>query len=293
MNQRSARGKATMWWRRYAALLVVGASTLAAAAALDPAVAGNEPDSSKMPTAPMREQVLRIAGDPARPVTLEATLFEPPGNGPFPLAVMNHGAKGDPRTAERYRISFSIDYLLSRGYAVIAPMMRGFAGSDGKAVALGCDDASIGRLNAHDILAVIDDIKARPEIDGSQVLVVGQSFGGWNALALATIAPPELKGVVDFVGGLRSSTCASQDEAMFDGMEQFGRDSRVPSLWFYGERDDEFPEKVWRTDYDRFTHAGGKAELVDFGTVDDAHNLLGHGDRLDLWVPKLNAYLAD
>ena len=39
-------------------------------------------------------------------------------------------------------------------------------------------DASIGKLNARDILAVIDDMKKRPEIDGSQVVVMGQSFGG-------------------------------------------------------------------------------------------------------------------
>src|SRR6202000_3176339 len=68
-----------------------------------------EDDLMKMPTAPMHEQVIRLAGDPARPVTLEATLFEPPGTGPFPLMVMNHGAEGNPRTVKRYRISFSID----------------------------------------------------------------------------------------------------------------------------------------------------------------------------------------
>lgn len=36
-------------------------------------------ESKKMPTASMREQVLHLQGDPERPVTLEATLFEPPG----------------------------------------------------------------------------------------------------------------------------------------------------------------------------------------------------------------------
>jgi len=86
-----------------------------------PALAASNPDDDikKMPTAPMREQVLRLAGDPTRPVTLEATLFEPPGDGPFPLMVMNHGAEGTPRTVPRYRISFSIDYALSRGFGKV------------------------------------------------------------------------------------------------------------------------------------------------------------------------------
>ena len=241
----------------------------------------------------MREQILHMPSDPAIPVTLEATLFEPPGDGPFPLAVMNHGADGDPRAAHRYRVSFAIDYLLSRGYAVVAPMMRGFSNSGGVAANVGCDVARVGKLNARDILAVIGEMKSRPEIDGSRILVMGQSFGGWNSLAVATMAPPAVKGVVNFVGGLRESNCNRQDAAMSKGMEQLGRESRVPSLWFYGERDALFPEKVWRADYERFTKAGGKARLIDFGNVDDAHNLLGHGERLDLWIPQVDAYLAE
>jgi len=272
----------------------IALGTLAAVWAALPALAESSPadDIQKMPTAPMHEQVLRLAGDPARPVILEATLFEPPGNGPFPLTVMNHGAEGNPRTVPRYRISFSIDYALSRGYAVIVPMMRGFAGSGGKPAIDGCDDADMGRLNARDMLAVIAAMKQRPEIDATRILVMGQSFGGWNSVALSTLAPPEVKGIINFVGGLRSSQCDTQDEAMWQAMTEFGRESRVPSLWFYGERDNLFPEKVWRTDYERFTQAGGHAQLVDFGDIDDAHNLLGHSDRLGLWVPQVDAYLA-
>jgi pimeloyl-ACP methyl ester carboxylesterase len=185
-------------------LAIAGMAMIMAASAV---VADSDPDASKtMPTVPMREQVLQLPGDPDRPAMLEATLFEPPGAGPFPLAVMNHGAKGDPRSNKRYRVSFSIDYLLSRGYAVVAPMMRGFAESGGKAVNTGCDLARLGKLNARDILAVTSAMRSRPEIDGSRVLIAGQSFGGWNALAFATMAAPEVKGVINFVGGVRSST---------------------------------------------------------------------------------------
>jgi dienelactone hydrolase len=271
-------------------LVVFG--TLAVAVLAIPALAEPDADDGKAPTAPMHEQVLRLAGDPSRPVTLEATLFEPPGSGPFPLAVMNHGAEGTPRTVPRYRVSFSIDYLLSRGYAVVVPMMRGFAGSGGQAVVDGCDDASIGKLNATDMLAAIAAMKQRPEIDATRILVMGQSFGGWNSLALATLAPPEVRGVINFVGGIRSSRCDSQDTAMWEAMAVFGREARVSSLWFYGERDQIFPEKVWRSDYERFTQAGGHAQLIDFGDIDDAHNLLGHAEHLSLWVPAVDAYLA-
>jgi dienelactone hydrolase len=279
-------------WRKglTALLRLWSAATIAVALPLH---AATDPDASKMPTAPMREQVLHLPGDPTRPVTLEATLFEPPGGGPFPLAVMNHGANGDPRSAERYRVSFSIDYLLSRGYAVIVPMMRGFAGSGGRAVLDGCDDARIGKLNAADILAVIAAMRERQEVDANHILVMGQSFGGWNSLALATMAPPEVKGIVNFVGGIRAGRCTDQDWAMWTAMEEFGREARVPSLWFYGNLDDTFPPAVWRVDYEHFTRAGGQAKLVDFGDVADAHNFLGYGDQLDLWVHEVDEYLGE
>jgi hypothetical protein len=48
-------------------------------------------DATALPPLPMNEQVLNLPGDPARPVTLQVTLFMPYGAGPFPLAVVNHG----------------------------------------------------------------------------------------------------------------------------------------------------------------------------------------------------------
>jgi hypothetical protein len=63
-----------------------GAGGMALLIAASPAIAESDPDTSKtMPPVPMREQVLQAPGDPTRPVTLEATLFEPPGDGPFLL----------------------------------------------------------------------------------------------------------------------------------------------------------------------------------------------------------------
>ena len=108
---------------------------------------------------------------------------------------------------------------------------------------------------------MISAMRSRPEIDGSRVLIVGQSFGGWNALALATMAPPEVKGVINFVGGVRSSDCNNQDAALFDGMAQFGRQARLPSLWFYGEGDTYFPKPIWRKDYERFTKQAARPAL--------------------------------
>jgi len=255
-------------------------------------------DATALPPLPMNEQVLNLPGDPARPVTLQVTLFMPYGAGPFPLAVVNHGAAADghPRDEPRYRTTFSADYFLSRGYAVVLPMMRGFAGSGGKVVLHRCDLAATGLDNARDIAAVIDAMAGQPKIDTSRIVVAGQSFGGWNTLALGTLGHRGVKGLVNFSGGIREGDCrfSDQDASLADGAGIFGARTRVPSIWFYGDNDMIFPESTWRAMYARYTAAGGgRAELVAYGNfMDDAHQLLSHAEGFPIWTPKVDAFLA-
>ena len=76
-----------------------------------------DPNDARLPKGPLREEVFMASGDPARPVSLEVTLFKPGGAGPFPLAVMNHGAThaSASNRGERYRFTTSAYYFLSRG----------------------------------------------------------------------------------------------------------------------------------------------------------------------------------
>ena len=62
----------------------------------------------------------------------ETTIFKPPGNGPFPLLLMNHGKEiGDPHKQKRDRFLAISREFVKRGYAVAIPMRRGFARSTG------------------------------------------------------------------------------------------------------------------------------------------------------------------
>jgi dienelactone hydrolase len=270
-------------------------SILGTIAVLTAAQAAEQSDEKLLPAAPLNEQVLSLPGDPARPVTLQVTLFMPDGPGPFPLAVMNHGASSDghPRDEPRYRLTFSAYYFLSRGYAVALPMMRGYASSGGTAAAHGCDVAASGLDNAKDIAAVIDSLAKDPKIDANRIVVAGQSLGGWNALAFGTLGHPGVKGLINFVGGMRESDCADQDAALARAAGTLGAQTKVPSIWLYGDNDKIFPVATWRAMYVRYTGAGGKAELVAFGNfMDDAHQLLSHPEGLPIWVPKVDAFLA-
>lgn len=247
--------------------------------------------------APYSESVLRLAGDPARPVSLEVTLLEPAGRGPFPLAVINHGSPAYGQSAAsvpRDRGATSAFYFLSRGYAVALPMMRGYAGSGGERVGFGCDVVGAAVINARDILAVIRALGRRGEIDGARVIVAGQSLGGWNTLALGTMAPREVRGLVNFAGGAHGPACYPQDQAMAYGAELFGARTAVPSIWFYGENDGLFPPSTWRQMFERYTAAGGRAELVDVGAFGlNAHYFSGGGaGALSVMAPRLDAFLG-
>jgi dienelactone hydrolase len=256
---------------------------------------GPAPNDPRFPTTPPNEEVLKLPGDSSRPVTLQVTLFTPSGPGPFPLAVMNHGATeaSANNRGERYRFTVSAYYFLSRGYAVALPMMRGFAESGGELPHAGCNLATIAQSNANDIVAVIEALKRRPEIDGSRIVVAGQSFGAWNTLGLGMWPPAGVKGLISFNAAIRSSDCRDQDRSMITAAGQMGSRTALPSLWFYGDNDKVMPTGTWRAVYDSYTKAGGQAKLVDFGPYkDDSHQLLSSPESLPLWAPEVDAFLG-
>ncbi len=247
-----------------------------------------------IPPVPLNERVLSIPGDPARPVALQVTVYTPAGPGPFPLAVLNHGATAisAQNRGTRYRYTFSAYYFLSRGYAVVMPMMRGFAGSGGRLVKNGCDVAATGRANAEDIRAVIDHFRTERDIDATRIVVAGQSFGGWNTLALGTLDVPGMRGLVSFSGGMKESDCIAPSTALAGAAADFGAHTRLPSLWFFGDNDTLFPPPTWREMYQRYADAGGRATLVDIGDfMDDSHQMLTHPESIPLWVPLLDRFL--
>jgi dienelactone hydrolase len=247
------------------------------------------------PDSRLNEQVIGIPGEDPLALTLQVTIFHPGGNGPFPLAVMNHGAMGisPGNRGRRYRLTNAAFYFLSRGYAVALPMMRGFAASGGEFYHFGCDFSSMGSANAKDIRAVIRTLSADPRVDSQRVIVAGQSFGGWNTLALGALNIPNVKGLINFNGGIRESDCETGDNSLVAAAEDFGARTRTPSIWFYGENDNLFPARLWQKMYDRYTRSGAPAELVDLGVVmGNSHIFLAYPEALPLWIPKVDSFLA-
>src|SRR4051794_24839860 len=142
-------------------------------------------------------------------VSMRTTLFRPAGPGPFPLVIVNHGTT---QNAERRRLAAAPDFdsmaqwFVGRGFAVAVPQRPGHGETAGeyREDQGGCDEADFaraGRGAADSIAAAIAYLRMQSFVRRTGVIVVGQSAGGWAALALASRAPPGVRAVIDFAGG--------------------------------------------------------------------------------------------
>lgn len=226
-------------------------------------------------------------------IELETTLYKPDGDGPFPVAVINHGkAYGDTRFQERYRPNAAARFFLQRGYAVVVPMRQGFSKSGGAYIGGGCNIESNGYVQAEDVKAVLDYVTSQSWADKSRILIAGQSHGGWTTLALGTLDYPGVRGLVNFAGGLRQDNCAGWEATLARAGSAYGKQTRVPSLWFYGDNDSYFAPHVFRPLFENYVAAGGQAELIAFGQFGtDAHAMFGSRAGAAIWQPRVERFM--
>jgi dienelactone hydrolase len=247
------------------------------------------------PNPSLGERVEFIKNDKFIPVSLQITIFQPAGPGPFPVVVLNHGkAQGNNRLQERNRAVSATREFLKRGYAVVAPMRQGFAGSGGAAVGEGCNTAGNGEAQAEDVISVVQWLSKQSWADTSRMVMMGQSHGGLTTMAYSQNPHPGFKLFVNFAGGLRSGGGCLWELALRDAMGTYGKTSRTPSLWFYGENDSYFPPNVIQPAFQAFVAAGGRGELIAYGPFGvDAHAMFGSSDGLDIWLDKVLAGLKE
>lgn len=124
-----------------------------------------------------------------------AFLYQPEGPGPFPALIDVHGGP----TAQSMRRFGAFDqYLVSKGYAVLVPNVRGSTGYGKTWTKL--DNKDLGGAPLKDIVACKQWLAANAKVDPNRVVVFGGSYGGYMALAAATFTPKEFAANVDIFG---------------------------------------------------------------------------------------------
>ena len=240
----------------------------------------------------LNEQVIMVPTQNG--TALETTVFRPPGPGPFPLLVMNHGKQpGDPRLQPRDRFYYMSREFVRRGYAVMVPMRTGFSRSTGDYMDYGCNMTGNGYLQAMDLRAAIAHARSQSWIDGNRIVVAGQSYGGLATLAAGAGPLPGVRGLINFAGGLRADGGACPwKAALADAFAAYGSRSALPSLWFYGANDSYFNHELANRLHQAYVGAGGRAQLVAYGAFkNDAHSMVGSRDGFAVWWPQARNFL--
>jgi len=227
-------------------------------------------------------------------VSLETTIFKPDGDGPFPLVIINHGkANGNSHMQERYRPLSPVRYFLERGYVVFVPMRQGFSKSGGNYSDGACSMRANGFNQADDIQPVIDFAHSLEYVDKTKTLVVGQSHGGWTTLAYgASSHEPSLKGLVNFAGGLKNESCGGWRSDLYRTAAEFGKETKIPTLWFYGDNDSYFSREVSDAMFENYKLGNPNSQFVAYGMFDaDSHILFTNRNGRAIWEPYLTKFL--
>ncbi|HEY3994014.1 MAG TPA: S9 family peptidase [Ktedonobacteraceae bacterium] len=91
-----------------------------------------------------------------------------------------------------------LQYYLHRGFAVLAPNVRGSSGYGKKYVHL--DDVGLRADSVADLKAAVDWLKQEGHADPQRIGIVGRSYGGYMVLAAITTYPDLWAAAVDIVG---------------------------------------------------------------------------------------------
>lgn len=243
---------------------------------------------------------------------ISAYLTLPPGapakDAKAPLVVLPHGG---PTARDHYDFDFLAQFLASRGYAVLQPQFRGSWGF-GKAF----EDAGRGEWADKMQTDLIDGIAAAAtagDIDSARVCIVGASYGGYAALAGATLHPEaytcaaSIAGISDLglllveqtrlfgresgsLGELRKMLAGAPTTKLAAASpSHLAANVRVPVLLVHGDKDTVVPYEQSQNMADALKAAGKPVELVKL--VDENHYLTRAATRTQM-LQALETFLA-
>jgi uncharacterized protein len=198
--------------------------------------------------------VIEYRGDGLR---LTGLMAVPHGDGPFPVAIFNHGYFPVDDYDTGYDTLREVQFMARAGYMAIAPDYRNYGGSDE-------GDNIFEPGYVYDLMNLIEAVKQLDEVDPDQIGISGHSMGGGITLQ-AIVAGADVKAAV-----LYGTVTAFEDE------RYEARISRWPSSASANSPAQQFADRYGTPDeapevYERMS-AGNYLDRVDVPV------LIHHGD---------------
>src|SRR5260370_41544109 len=159
-------------------------------------------------------------------VAMVGYLIGPMGGGSFPLVVMNHGVSLDAKERSYFPVIEFRDAALwfaRQGYVVVAPVRSGYGATAIEIPERGlfglffsgvvkCSDAEFreaGLAVASIDKGIIDYMSTQSFIKRNEVIIVGQSGGGWGSIALGSQNPESVPAIIGFAPARRAHFTAN------------------------------------------------------------------------------------
>jgi dipeptidyl aminopeptidase/acylaminoacyl peptidase len=210
--------------------------------------------------------------------TIYGLYTAPAGAGPHPLVVMPHG--GPFYVADSWGFDDSVQFLASRGYAVLQVNYRGSSGRGDSYVAQGFKQW--GGLIQDDITDGVKYVIDQKLADKDRVCMYGASFGGYSAMMQPIRNPGMYKCAIGYVGVYDMGMWAAGKETQINNYSEawlartMGSDTaelrkqspafhagdvKVPVMLVHGKADDNVGMNQFRAMEGALKNAGNPAEV--------------------------------
>jgi pimeloyl-ACP methyl ester carboxylesterase len=242
----------------------------------------------------------------------EVVLFSHGSTGGMAASPKEPGGEAPPRPL--------LQFLLARGYSVVAAIRRGRGPSTGTYVEecstyagkctlpeqLALTDAALASAMADDNAIIDQLILGKIVPANSRIILMGQSRGGFLSFLLAAQRPDLVKGVINFVGGwhrlgppLSDADVKLRLDDQTTRLAAAAKKTSAPTISFYAARDPFYADSMPAKLLNAWREAGGKAEFffVSEHTMPNPHNLIlatpAHWSQpLDAFLKALDASLT-
>jgi dipeptidyl aminopeptidase/acylaminoacyl peptidase len=254
---------------------------------------------------------------PVRPVrytsrdglTINGYLTLPPGRSErgLPLIVMPHGG---PFARVGWDFDNEVQFLASRGYAVLQPNFRGSTGYGRAFVERGYGQFGAGMID--DIDDGVEWLIGQGIVDRSRVCIMGASYGGYAALWAPIRSPDRYRCAISFAGVTDIRTMLRYGSRMM-AAPRYAREWRrkvegeeradlgaisplqqaarldIPVLIAHGERDTTVPPSQSRNMVAALRRDGANVESVFYPKA--AHGFTEPAESID-YLRRVEAFLA-